>query len=88
MKKFKGNRRLADILASAKAQSVSVNKSFYDKGGDTISFWGGGFTVYYNTFNGNFFGTTPDNLRFSSDSELHEKQPWFQALLNFFYEPT
>lgn len=41
--------------------------------------------VMYNTFNGTFFGRTPKGVRFSSSSTAHEREPWFQQLLSFFY---
>jgi hypothetical protein len=57
--------------------------------------------VLYNTFNGTFFGTTPAKrdwhhplvnkfcppagVEFDSNSTEHENEPWFQALLSFFY---
>jgi hypothetical protein len=46
-------------------------------------------TVAYNTFNGKFFGSINEGplagTEFSSGSTKHERQPWFQALLSFFY---
>jgi hypothetical protein len=41
--------------------------------------------VLFNTFNGRFFGKTDKGVPFSSDSAEHEAEPWFQALLSFFY---
>lgn len=42
--------------------------------------------VLYNSFNGNFFGTTDRGIQFDSTSTEHKNEPWFQALLAFFYE--
>lgn len=41
--------------------------------------------VLYNVFNGRFQGRTHRGEHFSSGSTKHEKEPWFQALLSFFY---
>lgn len=46
---------------------------------------GGVGYVMYNTFNGTFFGRTPEGVRFSSSSTAHESEAWFQQLLSFFY---
>lgn len=32
-----------------------------------------------------FLGETPDGITFNSDSAKHDKEPWMQSLLNFFY---
>ena len=49
--------------------------------------------VIYNTFNGRFFGTTPmlegawpPGVDFNSNSAKFDSQPWFAALLEFFYK--
>jgi hypothetical protein len=44
----------------------------------------GGF-VMFNTFNGTFYGMTDKGVEFDSGSTKHEREPWFQALLSFFY---
>lgn len=44
-----------------------------------------GAYVMFNTFNGRFFGVTDKGVHFSSSSTEHEAEPWFQALLSFFY---
>lgn len=41
--------------------------------------------VFYNSFNGRFFGRTDKGVAFDSSSTRHEHEPWFQALLSFFY---
>lgn len=41
--------------------------------------------VLYNTFNGKFFGRTDKGVDFDSSSTVHEREPWFQQLLEFFY---
>jgi hypothetical protein len=41
--------------------------------------------VSFNTFNGVFWGRTPDGIEFHSSRTEHEKAEWFQALLSFFY---
>jgi hypothetical protein len=41
--------------------------------------------VMFNTVNGRFFGTTPEGVKFNSDSKEHDREEWFQKLLAFFY---
>jgi hypothetical protein len=41
--------------------------------------------VVWSTWNGVFAGATDRGIRFHSSSTDHENEPWFQALLNFFY---
>lgn len=85
-KKFKGNKPLATIREQCKAQGVSVDDSLLSQGqSDYIVLTGGGARVLYNTFNGGFFGTTPNGTKFSADSNEHEACEWFQQLMAFFY---
>jgi hypothetical protein len=41
--------------------------------------------VFWCSFNGNFFGTTPDGVEFNNWATTHDDEPWFQQLLSFFY---
>lgn len=41
--------------------------------------------VIFNVYNGSFFGRTPAGVEFSSSSDEHEDEDWFQKLLEFFY---
>jgi hypothetical protein len=92
MKKFSRHKTYAEILAQCEAQGIPFNDYLYRRGGsDTVvvnSVYGRGHFpghAIYNTFNGWFFGTTPEGVQFDSASTKHEKQPWYQDLLNFFY---
>lgn len=87
-KTFAGHKPLQVILDQCKAEGLIVNRAKFDEGGDHIGIIGGGCSLTYSTFNGRFWGTTPDGIEFSSDSTEHEHEPWFQALLAFFYAET
>lgn len=41
--------------------------------------------VMFNTVNGRFWGHTDRGVACCSSSTEHEREPWFQALLSFFY---
>lgn len=71
----------ADYACLGIAHGVRPDGSPYVPG-DSVD--GVGY-VMYNTFNGTFFGRTPEGVRFSSSSTHFEAEPWFQALLSFFY---
>lgn len=87
MKTFKGNRPLHEILKQCKDQCVPVDRRRFDEGWDHIIVGdpNNGY-VLYNTFNGRFFGQTPEGLQFSSDETVYDNEDWFIALLNFFYK--
>ena len=87
MKMFDGKRKTSDVVAAARAQGVAVDLAKWHAGSDYIVF--GTIElgrVFYNTFNGRFFGATPEGLKFDSSSTTHENEPWFQQLLRFFYK--
>lgn len=84
-KTFAGNKSLEQIKAQCNAAGVEFDDSRWRVNGDDyVVVSGGGAEVFFNTFNGRFFGTTPDGIAFSSDDKL-DGAPWFDALLNFFY---
>lgn len=86
MKMFAGNKPLDVIKQQCKDQGIVFDDERWRVyGDDYVRISGGGCWVLYNTFNGSFFGETPDGTDFSNDSDEHEDQPWFQALLSFFY---
>ena len=94
MKKFARIRTYDEIVAACKTQGLALGDLLYRRRGDnTITVEGGGCRVYYNTFNGHFFGTAavlfPSGsvrlLDFDSCSTTYEDAPWFQGLLSFFY---
>lgn len=84
MKKFAGNKTLSQIRAQCKAQRVQFIDSQWRRGSDYVTLKSPGAWVMFNTFNGRFFGETPDGFEFNSNDKL-DGTPWFDALLNFFY---
>lgn len=90
MKKFAGNKALDVIKAQCASLGLDYNDTLHRAGHDYIvitSVKGDNYSgqVLYNTFNGKFFGTTPDGTQFDSNETEHEREEWFQALLSFFY---
>lgn len=87
MQKFKTIKTLARIRAQCKVLRVPFDDYLY-RNGDwdhvAIGVRGKG-EVFFNTVNGTFFGRTPDGKRFDMRTDAHERQPWFQMLLRFFY---
>lgn len=88
MKKFARAKTSNEIVAQCKAQRLKLDMSKYvNEGSDFIVVSGGGAHALYNVCSGWFFGTTPDGTEFNSHDDKNDKQPWMQALLNFFYVP-
>jgi hypothetical protein len=94
MKRFARIKTLDEIKAQCQAQGVRLCTRLYDtQGWDTVVVGGpisnaaktGPGHAIYSTFNGKFFGRTPDGIEFDSTETRHEHAPWFQALLSFFY---
>jgi hypothetical protein len=90
MKKFDGVKPLAAIKKQCRAAGIHFSDRLYREGSDYVvitSIKGDNHSgqVLFNQFNGNFFGTTPAGVQFDSKKTTHEKEPWFQALLAFFY---
>ncbi|MFN4360506.1 MAG: hypothetical protein ACK4F4_07260 [Hylemonella sp.] len=86
MTKFQGTKTLAQIRAQCRAQGLKFDDRLHrEDQSDYVVVQGGGAKVLFNTFNGRFFGTTPDGVKFNSDLTTHENKPWFQGLLRFFY---
>lgn len=87
MKKFARHKTLDEIRKQCQEHGVPLNTRLYDERGYDTVFVGigpdSGFAIY-NTFNGRFFGRTPDGVEFTSDEDTHDSEPWMQALLNFF----
>lgn len=92
MRTFKGNKSLTHIESQCKQAGIHFNDYLLRTGTSdyvvitTIKDDNYSGQVLYNTFNGTFFGTTPDGTQFDSRSTEHEHEPWFQQLLEFFYE--
>lgn len=87
-KTFAGNKPVAAVFAQCEAEGLTVDRTRFDAGWDHIVISGGGCWVTYNVFNGRFWGMTPEGVEFQSDSTEYEAEPWFQALLAFFYAET
>lgn len=90
MKTFAGNKSFAQIERQCKDAGIQFDSTDYDKGGDYVVIRTRANDdrsghVLYNTTNGNFFGETPEGVKFNSKLTTHEDQPWFQQLLQFFY---
>lgn len=85
MKKFAGNKTRDQVKAQCKAAGVEFDERAYRGGSDFTLLRGGGATVAWSSWNGRFFGKTPDGIEFHSDSDEHDHEPWMQALLRFFY---
>lgn len=94
MKTFASHKTSAEVFAQCEAQGVPVNRHHFDRGGDTIVVgqpWplvlepNSPAYAIYNVVNGQFFGRTDKGVAFNSNSTEHENEPWFQALLAFFY---
>lgn len=96
MKTFAGVKPLKQVLAQCKALGLIVDDDNYRNGGwDSIYIVGGRGWVRFNTFNGNFSGMVrlglppcmpPTLVPFSSQESKHDKEPWMQNLLSFFYK--
>lgn len=84
-RKFARVKTREEVKAQCKAAGVQFDDRLYKLGSDFTVLRGGGAEVLWSSWNGVFFGTTPDGKRFNSSSQRHAKQPWFQALLDFFY---
>lgn len=89
MKTFKRHKTFDEIVDQCRTQKLYLDaESYFLEGGDTICVGApssGLGWVIFNTFNGRFFGKTDKGIEFSSDTDEHDKEPWMQALLNFFY---
>jgi hypothetical protein len=86
VKKFAGHKTIEQITAQCKALKLDLDaRRWYELGDDHIVVRGGGAYAIYSTFNGRFFGRTDTGIEFNSDSAKHDKKPWMQALLRFFY---
>lgn len=89
MKTYKRHITIDELRARCAAAGVPLNSHLYDtKGHDHVVVGEGPNKVYCSSFNGSFFGWRGGNLdedsHFDSRSNL-EHEPWFAALLDFFY---
>jgi hypothetical protein len=91
MKTFKRFRTLEQLRAACAERNWPVNSDLHDRQGhDHISFHfdiGAAVGVaLYNTFNGRLHGQLANGEAFSAANDKHEKEPWFQTLLEVVYE--
>lgn len=91
MKRFAATKSLNLIRQQCEEAGIYLDDHLYRRNGSdyvvitTVRGDNDSGQVLFNTFNGTFFGTTPDNIPFDSTTTEHENEPWFQALLSFFY---
>lgn len=96
MKQFARHKTHDEIREQCRRQGVPFDDYGWRKRGDDHIVIGkrGQGHVLYSTWNGKFFGRTPGgpkvpewphDMEFSSDGTKFDGQPWFDALLIFFY---
>lgn len=90
MKTFQGIKNCDAIKAQCVANGWDVNTELHESAGDdhiSFTFQHGDQSakVFYNTFNGRFFGTTDAGKQFNSNNADLDGEPWFAALLAFVY---
>ena len=90
MEKFKGKRKLEDVVESAKKNGYEVDAAdFHKKGSDYIYLTNEESRIAYNTFNGGFM--TYDRERkciATHKSEELDNEEWYQEILDMFYVPV
>jgi len=95
MKKFKGMRKLDDIIKNAEELGFEVDTERFDNGSDYI--WIRDLDdrmeqISLNTFNGQFSIYTPDTDNLNEPyathmSEEFEGEDWYEEILNLIYVP-
>jgi hypothetical protein len=90
MKTYNRHRTSAEVLAASRAQNILVDTERFDQGWDHLLLFMPGpnglrCPVLYNVCNGRFFCASEGYPQFSSDQAQYDGQPWFDALLDFFY---
>jgi hypothetical protein len=82
-------KTVTEIVSQCRAQGVPVETAKHLRGQSDFIMVGRPESDFghalYNSFNGKFFGVTDLGQRFSSEDRALDAQPWFQALLAFFY---
>jgi len=87
-KTWKRCKSLAEIEQQCKEQNLVLKHEMYQRGESDyvmVSSQTGPDIVMFRPFNGRFFGETDQGQRFSSDTTENDREPWFLALLEFFY---
>ena len=91
MRKFSGNKPLKVIERNVKRNGWPWDQSRFDNGSDYITFGfehkGHRVDVVYNTFNGKFMANPHGSKDIITEQENLDGTPWYDALLDFIYEP-
>jgi len=91
MKTYKRHRLASEVLELAKARGIAVDTLKFDRGGDHLVLHMDGpddwtVPVMYNVVSGRFFYAGEGYPHFGSDPAFsRDGEPWFDALLDFFY---
>lgn len=90
MKQFIRHKTSTEILAQCIATGGRCDASAYNASTDHITVWLPGpddapVPVLYNTINGRFFYAPSDDSKYFSSDEALDGQPWFDAMMEFFY---
>lgn len=85
MKTFAGIKTLPQIKHQCKVAGIKFDDGRYKNGDDHIAIRSPGVLVLFSSFNGKFFGNTPDGTHFDSCDAALDGTPWFDQLLSFFY---
>lgn len=91
LKKFKGNRKLEEIIQIAKDKNWEVDTEIFDNGGDWIwlrDLHDRFLQVLFNVCNGHFFVYSPasDKPVATHLREDLDNEEWYKELLQMFYE--
>lgn len=82
-----GHKSYDQIKAQCKQLGLTLRDTLYRDGSSNfVVIEGGDARVHYCTSNGHFFGFTDQDVKFDSDNTVHDQEPWFQQLLDFFLE--
>ncbi|MGC0153586.1 hypothetical protein ACPRNU_14075 [Chromobacterium vaccinii] len=87
--KFSRHLSVDEVQAACEVKGFTFDRAKYDAGSDYVRVQGEvegqAVDALYSSFNGRFFGKTASGIEFNSGSTDYDDQPWFDALLNFFY---
>lgn len=83
-RQFARHKTYEEIKAQCEAQGIELLDQRFHEGGDCVAVRGGGAHAVYSTFNGRFWGKTPNGVLFNSQDMRHDGLPWMRGLLNFF----
>lgn len=94
MKTFARHKTSDEVRKACALAGYLIDTSDYSRGGDHIRVRfvheDVAFIVMFNTVNGRFFGHPAGvgtEAMFTSDDDGLDGEPWFDALLDFFYVP-